>query len=115
MQTVTDAQQAAAKRAANVHLWGPAADIDGFHDMDSCERDAYGDPARFAALVGARFPFMPTDRRSEIVGDYCNQQRRARERAARTAKITRRERRQPLYDRIAFVVLLIVAVLHFVR
>lgn len=115
MNTDTDATQAVTKRAANVALWGPAADIDGFHDMDSCERDAYGDPARFAALVGARFPFMGGARRSEIVADYCDQQRRARERAALAAKMARRERRQPLYDRLALIALVAFWICYFVR
>lgn len=113
--TATAAEQVAARRANNIRVWGPEADIDGFHDIDSCERDAYGDPARFAALVNARFPFMPTDRRSEIVGDYCDQQRRARERAARAVKASRREARQPFYDRLALVALVAFWVFYLLR
>lgn len=110
----TVAEQAATRRANNIRVWGPEADIDGFHDMDSCERDAYGDPARFAALVSARFPFMGGERRSEIVGDYCDQQRRARERAARAAKAARSAARQPLYDRLALIAIITFWIYYFV-
>jgi hypothetical protein len=114
MQTIAEAD-AARRHAINVRMYGATiAETEGFHDMDSCERDAYGDPARFAALVQVRFPFMDAGRRSEIVSEYCDMQHRGRERAARAAKAARREARQPLYDRLALIAIITFWIYYFV-